>query len=119
MFPIVGVNTVAHINAMPDALRVELSKEDIDAIHEAAPYDPGFPMSFYFSWTKPQKYDLSLTAANHNQIQMGAWIDVPPKQQVSTYLTTILDELKLTTGSLTDPGLAREVACCQRNRAQN
>ncbi|KAM6511117.1 hypothetical protein FALCPG4_016119 [Fusarium falciforme] len=80
VFPIVGVNTVAHVNAMSDALRVELSREDIDAIHEAAPYDPGFPMSFYFSWTKPQKYDLSLTAANHNQIQMGAWIDVPPKQ---------------------------------------
>ncbi|RSL81407.1 hypothetical protein CEP51_005858 [Fusarium floridanum] len=79
VFPIVGVNTVAHINAMPDALRVDLSKDDIDAIHEASPYDPGFPMSFYFSWTKPQKYDLSLTAANHNQIQMGAWIDVPPK----------------------------------------
>ncbi|RSL57425.1 hypothetical protein CEP53_006473 [Fusarium sp. AF-6] len=79
VFPIVGVNTVAHINAMPEALRVDLSKDDIDAIHEASPYDPGFPMSFYFSWTKPQKYDLSLTAANHNQIQMGAWIDVPPK----------------------------------------
>lgn len=107
MFPIVGVNTVAHVNAMSDALRVELSREDIDAIHEAAPYDPGFPMNFYFTWTKPQKYDLFLTAANNNQIQMGAWIDVPPKQLVSTYLTMTVDELKLTISSLTDPELVR------------
>lgn len=67
---------------MTDALRVVLSKDDINAIHEASPYDPGFPMSFFYSWVTPQKYDLSLTAANHQQIQMAAWIDAPPKPLV-------------------------------------
>ncbi|KAJ3534350.1 hypothetical protein NM208_g7573 [Fusarium decemcellulare] len=87
VFPIAGVNTVAHVKSMPDALRVQLSKQDIDAIHEASPYDPGFPMSFLYSWTKPQKYDLSLTAANHQQIQMAAWVDAPPKALVSSAKT--------------------------------
>ncbi|KAI5923675.1 NADP-dependent oxidoreductase domain-containing protein [Camillea tinctor] len=79
VFPIVGVNTVAHVLAMSDALRVKLSKEDIDAIHEASPYDPGFPTKFFYSYFWPRKYDLSLTAADHQQIQLASWIDVPPK----------------------------------------
>ena len=74
---------MAHINAMPDALHVKLSKTDIDTIHDASPYDPGFPMSFFYSWVEPQKYDLSLTAKDHQQIQMAAWIDTPPRPLVS------------------------------------
>ncbi|KAH6977535.1 NADP-dependent oxidoreductase domain-containing protein [Ilyonectria sp. MPI-CAGE-AT-0026] len=79
VFPIVGVNTVAQINAMPDALRVKLSKEDIDDIHEASPYDPGFPTNFIYSTEKPDKYDLSLTATDNRHLRMAAWIDAPPK----------------------------------------
>ncbi|KAH7165193.1 NADP-dependent oxidoreductase domain-containing protein [Dactylonectria macrodidyma] len=79
VFPIVGVNTVAHIKALPDAVRVKLTREDIDAIHEASPYDPGFPMSFLFSYGKHRKYDLSLTAADTESYNMWAWFDAPPK----------------------------------------
>ncbi|RFN48802.1 alcohol dehydrogenase [Fusarium flagelliforme] len=78
VFPIVGVNTVEHINAMPEALRIKLSKEDIDEIHEASPYNPGFPMNFT-QYIEPVKYDLSWTPADHQQYQMAAWIDAPPK----------------------------------------
>ncbi|KAM5358380.1 hypothetical protein ACJZ2D_015333 [Fusarium nematophilum] len=79
VFPIVGVNTAAHIKALPDAVRVRLTREDIDAIHEASPYDPGFPMSFLFGYTAPRKYDLSLTPADIDQYNMWAWFDAPPK----------------------------------------
>ncbi|KAH8687038.1 NADP-dependent oxidoreductase domain-containing protein [Ilyonectria robusta] len=79
VFPIVGVNTVEHIRAMPDALRVQLTKEDVDAIHEASSFDPGFPMSFFYSYTSPQKYDLGLTLSHNQQYQMAAWVDAPPK----------------------------------------
>ncbi|CAG7558756.1 unnamed protein product [Fusarium equiseti] len=78
VFPIVGVNTVEHIKAMPEALCIELSKEEIDEIHKASPYNPGFPMNFT-QYIQPVKYDLSWTPADHQHYQMAAWIDAPPK----------------------------------------
>jgi len=68
---------------MPEALRIRLSREDIDAIHDASPFDPRFPMNFLYNYMGGQKYDLSLTAANNQQYQMGAWIETPPKMPVS------------------------------------
>ncbi|KAF4954320.1 hypothetical protein FGADI_5343 [Fusarium gaditjirri] len=50
VFPIVGVNTVEHIKAMPEALKIKLTKEHIDEIHEASPYNPGYPMNFTQQW---------------------------------------------------------------------
>ncbi|KAF6825943.1 norsolorinic acid reductase [Colletotrichum plurivorum] len=79
VFPIVGVNTVAHIQALPEAVGVELSKADIDRIHEASPFDPRYPMNFYFGYMSAKKYDLSLTALDNNHYRMAAWIDTPPK----------------------------------------
>ncbi|KAF6810482.1 norsolorinic acid reductase [Colletotrichum sojae] len=79
VFPIVGVNTVAHIQALPEAVGVKLSKADIDRIHEASPFDPRYPMNFYFGYMSATKYDLSLTASYNNHYRMGAWIDAPPK----------------------------------------
>ena len=79
--PIVGVQTVEHIKAMPEVLRVELSKDDIAKIHEASPYDPGFPMSFLFNFRGDQPYHLGLTEKDNQQYQMAAVIGGPPKQQ--------------------------------------
>ena len=69
---------------MPEALRIKLSREDIDAIHEVAPLHPRFPMGFLYMFKTDQKYDLTLTAANSGHYHMGAWIDTPPKNLVST-----------------------------------
>ncbi|EON63922.1 hypothetical protein W97_03150 [Coniosporium apollinis CBS 100218] len=80
VFPIVGVQTVEHVKAMPDALRIKLSREDIDAIQKAVPFNPLFPVNFLFNFRGDQDYNLSLTAANSQQYQMAAWIDAPPKQ---------------------------------------
>ncbi|GMF69902.1 unnamed protein product [Aspergillus oryzae] len=84
VFPIVGVNTVEHIKAMPDALKVKLSKEEIDDIHAASPYSPGYPMTFT-QYMQPVKYDLSWTPADNQQYQMSAWIDAPPKRLVEPH----------------------------------
>jgi hypothetical protein len=68
---------------MPDALRIKLSKEDIDAIQGAIPFDPLFPMNFLFNFKGTQEYNLGLTASHNQQYQMSAWFDTPPKQAVS------------------------------------
>ncbi|EXJ74991.1 uncharacterized protein A1O5_01687 [Cladophialophora psammophila CBS 110553] len=80
VFPIVGVQTVEHVEAMPEALRVKLSKDDIKMIQNAYVFDPLFPMNFLFNYRGDQPYNLALTAANNHQYQMAAWINAPPKQ---------------------------------------
>lgn len=70
---------------MPEALRVQLSKEDIETIQGAVPFDPLFPMNFLFNYRKDQMYNLSLTAANNQQYQMAAWIKAPVKQSVCIF----------------------------------
>ncbi|KPM46423.1 Norsolorinic acid reductase A [Neonectria ditissima] len=85
VFPIVGVNSIEHVEAMPEAVRVCLSKDDVDAIHQVSRFDPGFPMNFLFNYKGGQEYNLGLTAANNQQYQMGAWIHAPPKQPVSLH----------------------------------
>lgn len=82
IFPIVGVNTVERVKAIPDALRVQLSKEDIAMIQDAKPFAPLFPVNFIFNFRGDQKYNLGLTAGNNQQYQMSSWIDAPLKQQV-------------------------------------
>jgi aryl-alcohol dehydrogenase-like predicted oxidoreductase len=81
VIPIVGVQTVAHVNSMLDHLKVRLSSEDIRQIHDANPLTPLFPMNFLFNYRGDQPYHLGLTAKDNQQYQMAAMIDSPPKQQ--------------------------------------
>jgi hypothetical protein len=90
VFPIVGVNTVEHVQALPEAVGIDLTKAEIDAIHEASPLNPLFPMSFLYGFSSPQKYDLSLTPAENQQYQMSAWIDAPPKPAVRVPFPSVL-----------------------------
>lgn len=68
---------------MPEALRIKLSREEIESIQNAADFNPLFPMNFIFNFKGNQKYSLNFTAAHNQQYQMAAWIDAPPKQAVS------------------------------------
>ena len=77
VFPIVGVQTVEHVRAMPEALKVRLTDEEVKAIQGAAPFNPLFPMKFLYNFKGDQEYNTSLTASNNQQYQMTAWIDAP------------------------------------------
>ena len=81
--PLVGVQKVEHIKAMPAALEVDLSDEDIARIHKASPYDPGFPMTFLFNFRGDQPYHLGMGEKDVQQYNMWAVIGGPPKQQRS------------------------------------
>ncbi|KAH7138456.1 NADP-dependent oxidoreductase domain-containing protein [Dendryphion nanum] len=78
VFPIVGVQTIDHVKAMPEALRIKLSSEEIAEIHNAKAFDPLFPNTFLFA--NNQRYHTRLTVADQTNIQMSCWIDAPPKQ---------------------------------------
>ncbi|CEN59906.1 hypothetical protein ASPCAL02347 [Aspergillus calidoustus] len=83
VFPIVGVQTVEHVKALPAALRVSLSTDEIDAIQNAAYFDPLFPNNYYFPYENGRGYSLRLTVADQKNYRSGAWIDAPKKQPVS------------------------------------
>ncbi|KAF7188323.1 Norsolorinic acid reductase A [Pseudocercospora fuligena] len=75
VFPIVGVQTVAHVKAMPEALKIRLSEPELKRLRDASPFDPLFPMSFLF---QEQPYDVRrISAANNHQYQMAAWLSDP------------------------------------------
>ena len=48
VFPVIGGRKVEHLKGNIEALRVELTEEEIKEIEEAVPFDPGFPLGFMF-----------------------------------------------------------------------
>jgi hypothetical protein len=80
--PIVGVQTVEHVKAIPGALTVKLSEDELKQLHDAAPFNPLFPNNYLWA----ERYHTRLTSADQMNIQMAAWVDAPPKQPVSQVL---------------------------------
>jgi aryl-alcohol dehydrogenase-like predicted oxidoreductase len=54
VFPILGCRTVEQLKGNIDALSVTLTKEDIEEIEAAAPFDPGFPTDFLYKGRVPE-----------------------------------------------------------------
>ncbi|KAH7159485.1 NADP-dependent oxidoreductase domain-containing protein [Dactylonectria estremocensis] len=79
VFPIVGVQTKAHVLAMGEALTVKLTDEESEAIQNAAPFNPLFPMNFLFSAEDGKGYHVGLTGKDVVPYKSNAWIDVPGK----------------------------------------
>ena len=81
VFPIVGVQTVEHVKAMADALKISLSAEESRAIQKAKKFRPIFPTDYlYMGFDGHQDYSTKLTAADIIMSSMWTWIDAPPKQ---------------------------------------
>ncbi|OJJ61222.1 hypothetical protein ASPSYDRAFT_43141 [Aspergillus sydowii CBS 593.65] len=78
VFPVVGQRKIEHLKANVEALGIELSKDDMDKIDTAVPFNPGFPMNFIFHG----KYDLTLTAAEVPLTRKAGHIDAPPYQGI-------------------------------------
>lgn len=73
VFPIVGQRKTEHLDDNIKALSIDLSKEDMDEIDNAVPFDPGFPLNFIFR----SKYDLTLGASDVLLTKLSAHIDSP------------------------------------------
>lgn len=54
VFPIIGGRTLDHLKANIEALNLSLSKEDIQEIESAAPFDIGFPSTFAYGGATPE-----------------------------------------------------------------
>ena len=49
VFPIIGGRKVEHLKANLEALKISLSKEQIDYLESIIPFSPGFPTTFIVS----------------------------------------------------------------------
>jgi len=80
VFPICGGRTVGHLKGNIDALGLELSKEDIDEIEGAVPFDPGFPHNFM---GVPSDVSRALTGGDLSLTKMFVHLDcVKPEQAI-------------------------------------
>lgn len=73
VFPIVGGRKVDHLKGNIEALKLHLSKEDIEEIEIAVPFDLGFPSAFLYQ-TPKHVNDVWL-------LNMGGNFDYVPLQE--------------------------------------
>ncbi|KAF2459154.1 norsolorinic acid reductase [Lineolata rhizophorae] len=72
VFPIVGGRKVEHLRGNIESLKLELTKEDIEEIDSAIPFDIGFPHNFLFE-TGGGKYSLDSQADSIFIHKLGAY----------------------------------------------
>jgi diketogulonate reductase-like aldo/keto reductase len=80
VFPICGGRTVEHLKGNIEALGLKLSKEDIDEIEGAVPFDRGFPHDFM---SVPSDVSGALTGEDLGLTKMLGHFDwVKPEQAI-------------------------------------
>jgi hypothetical protein len=71
VFPIIGQRKVDHLLANIEALKIELTPEDLDQIDSATPFDPSFPNSFLVDG----KYNLNVTGSDLWSAKLAGHLD--------------------------------------------
>lgn len=80
VYPIVGCRTLAHLKANINALKVEISKEEIKELESAGKFDAGFPHDVTFGFGGQDfEYSSDLGPADIPLTKMGGVLVVPEK----------------------------------------
>ncbi len=74
VFPICGGRKIDHLKGNIEALRLELSSEDVEEIDNALPFDAGFPLAFLLG-EGDEKHNTHFTASDGTFLSMNAHID--------------------------------------------
>ena len=75
VFPIVGGRKIDHLKANIEALRIELSDEELEEIDKAAPFDHGFPLNFVFEYGGEKKYNLRMGPDDIHFMKVAGGLD--------------------------------------------
>jgi len=78
VYPIVGGRKIEHLKGNIEALGIELSDEEVDAIDGAVPFDVGFPMNFLFEFTG-DKAKTRNTSADVGLLKFSGNLECPPQ----------------------------------------
>lgn len=80
VFPIVGGRKLEHLKGNIEALKLELTDEDIDEIEGAVPFDVGFPMNILFGLQDPEfVYKSRFTTGDVTMLKANWHVDTPEK----------------------------------------
>lgn len=71
VFPIIGQRKVDHLLANIEALKIELTPEDLDQIDSAIPFDAGFPNNFLIDG----KYNPNVTSSDLWSVKLAGHLD--------------------------------------------
>ncbi|KAG4417920.1 hypothetical protein IFR04_008974 [Cadophora malorum] len=80
VIPIIGMQSVKHVEDMSSFLEVQLSPLESKRIQTAAKFDPRYPLNFAYQFKGNQEYHLGLTTRHNQQYQMAAYVNATPKQ---------------------------------------
>ncbi len=78
VFPIVGGRKVEHLKGNIEALKVELSDQEMDEIDGAVPFDVGFPMNMLFEYGGA-KYNTRMTSKDVFPVKPAVNLDTVEK----------------------------------------
>ena len=78
VFPVVGGRKIEHLKGNIEALGLELSAEDMQAIESAFPFDVGFPLNFLGGTGKPDDVWISWMGGHFDFVE-GSKPIPPPK----------------------------------------
>ncbi|TVY62296.1 Norsolorinic acid reductase [Lachnellula suecica] len=79
VFPIIGGRNIKHLKSNIEALALELSTGDIEAIEDATEFDVGFPMNMLFGYGGKTKWNSSLEYKDMALLQAASHLDQPTK----------------------------------------
>lgn len=80
VYPIVGGRKLEHLKGNIEALKIELTDEQIYEIENAAPFDSGFPMNMLFGFHNLEfKYSSRMTSSDINLLKAAFHLDTPDK----------------------------------------
>lgn len=71
VFPIIGQRKVDHLLANIEALKIELTPDDLDQIDSAIPFDAGFPNNFLIDG----KYNPNVTSSDMWLVRLAGHLD--------------------------------------------
>ena len=80
VFPIVGVQSVDHVKALVEPLKIKLTEEEVREIQTAKAFKPQFPTDFIYQFKGGQEYHTDLKPSDGQQLGMWCHIDSPRKQ---------------------------------------
>lgn len=81
VFPIVGGRKIEHLKGNIEALKIELTDQELDEIEAAAPFDHGFPLNFIFEYGGGRKYNTRMGPEDIQFVKVAGGLDTVAKSR--------------------------------------
>jgi diketogulonate reductase-like aldo/keto reductase len=96
VFPIIGCRTLEQLNENIEGLSVELTRDEIGEIENAAPFELGWPHDMFLSKSPKDVSGVQQITDNWGNAMFGTFVDVSLQQAIKpAEVKSLLKEAKL------------------------